>query len=188
MGGWVALELARRGRARGVIGIGPVGGATPEEARRSNFHLKLTRRASLLFAPVAGLVSGFAPLRWIGFRGTASDPLDVDPEEGAESIRRMAANEGFDLLIDEVAGEGDQIEHNRERFGSIDVPVLVAFGSRDHVLDPRGGARLAEAIPTAEHRALVGIGHSPQLDHPQLVADIILARLRAWGAEAPASV
>lgn len=186
MGGWIALDLARRGRARGAIGIGPIGGATPEEARRSHRILVMNRRSAKLFAPVAGAVARFAPLRWAGFISVVSDPLDVRPEDAANSVRHMAACEGFEHLIDDVAGGGDLIESNRDRFSAIGCPVLIAFGSRDHILDPRGGVRLAEAIPTAEHRELVGLGHAPQLDHPELTADMVLAALRRWGAEVPA--
>ncbi len=184
MGGWITLELARRERARGAIGIGPVGGATPEEARTSRRVLMLDRYAARLFAPVAGPAARFAPLRWAGFLAVVSDPLELRPADAENAIRYMASSQGFDHLVGDVTGGDDQIERSRERFGSIEVPVLIAFGSRDRILDPRGGARLAEAIPGAEHRVMVGLGHAPQLDHPELTADMLLAHLRSWGAEA----
>jgi pimeloyl-ACP methyl ester carboxylesterase len=176
MGGWVALELARRGRALGVVAIGPVGGATRDEARKSHRVLVMSWRSCRLFAPAAGAVARFAPLRWAGFQGAVSDPLDVRPEDAANAIRHMAASTGFERLIDDVAGGDDLIERSRERFSTIECPVLIAFGTRDHILDPRGGARLAEAIPGAEHRELVGLGHAPMLDHPEPIADMIIAR------------
>src|SRR5207248_10823872 len=41
LGGWVALELARRGRARTVVAIAPMGLGTDRENRRTRRRLRL---------------------------------------------------------------------------------------------------------------------------------------------------
>ncbi len=176
MGGWIALELARRGSAREVIAISPVGGATAAEARASNRVLKATRIAARLARPGVGLLLRARPLRWVGFRGAAGHPGDVSYEDATNAARYMASSTGFPKLIDEVAGGGDLFERNESGFGQIACPVLIACGTEDRVLSSRGGTRLAEAIPRAELRVLAGEGHSPMLDRPELVSALILER------------
>src|SRR3954463_8834344 len=40
LGGWVALELARRGRARAVVGVSPAGFASPLESKVARAELR----------------------------------------------------------------------------------------------------------------------------------------------------
>src|SRR4051794_29880719 len=40
LGGWVALELARRGRARAVVGVSPAGFASPLEGKAGRAQLR----------------------------------------------------------------------------------------------------------------------------------------------------
>jgi hypothetical protein len=56
MGGWIAIELGRRGRAKDVIAIGPVGGATPKEARASKRVLQVSRAMARAAAPVRSTI------------------------------------------------------------------------------------------------------------------------------------
>lgn len=182
MGGWIALELARRGRARGVVAISPVGGASADEARASSRLLRATRIAARLSAPAGGRIFKLRPIRWIGLRAMTSDPGRVSPEDAATASRYMARCTGFPKLVDDAAGGGDLFERNREPFAAIQCPVLIAWGTKDRVLSPRGGPRLAEAIPGAELHVLPGLGHLPMLDHPGLTSELIM-EFASGGAE-----
>ena len=61
---------------------------------------------------------------------------------------------------------------------TLDVPVLILWGTLDVILLPRQGRRFERLIPGAELRYIRGIGHVPMSDAPEELAEAI-ARLRA---------
>ena len=174
MGGWIALELARRGRALDVLAVAPIGGATPEEAEASKRVLGQSRTAARAMGWALGPITRVSLLRRIALRGSVKDPDLVDPAELETSMRYLARSVGFPKLLADVGGPGDLIENNSEAFAQISVPVLIAWGSADGVLNYRGAARTVEAIPGAQLCTLEDHGHSPLLDHPQLIAELAL--------------
>jgi pimeloyl-ACP methyl ester carboxylesterase len=52
-------------------------------------------------------------------------------------------------------------------------PTLVVWGEDDDVVDSEYGRTYERAIAGAEFKLLRGLGHSPQIDAPELVADVI---------------
>jgi pimeloyl-ACP methyl ester carboxylesterase len=176
MGGWLSLELARRGRARDVIAISPVGGSNEWEAFRSRMTLKVSRLASRAFVPIADGVAGNRMARRIGFSGVATHPDDIAPADAAQAIHHMAEATGFRKIVNDVGGGDRLFERNRERFSQIECRVLIVFGDRDRVISPNGGPRLAEVIPNAELLVLHDVGHTPMLDQPDMVAELVLDR------------
>jgi pimeloyl-ACP methyl ester carboxylesterase len=52
-------------------------------------------------------------------------------------------------------------------------PTLVVWGDDDGVVDREYGRAYAHAISGAEFRLLRGVGHSPQLEAPELLADTV---------------
>ena len=52
-------------------------------------------------------------------------------------------------------------------------PTLVVWGDDDGVVDREYGRAYAQAISGAELRLLRGVGHSPQLEAPELLADTV---------------
>jgi pimeloyl-ACP methyl ester carboxylesterase len=75
---------------------------------------------------------------------------------------------------------------------TIDVPVLLLWGTMDVILLPRQGRRFERLIPGAELRYIRGVGHVPMSDAPEELAEAItefaLDRPRARPAEPAASV
>jgi pimeloyl-ACP methyl ester carboxylesterase len=55
----------------------------------------------------------------------------------------------------------------------IDVPVTVAFGSRDVLLPRRLARHLDQLPPAAQEETLPGCGHVPMADDPAAVAALI---------------
>lgn len=176
MGGWIAIELGRRGRARDVIAMAPVGGDTPAEARAMKRLLGLNRLAARALAPVSSVALRSKLARRIGFRDVTT--AEVPYSDAVSAAGYMASSQGFTKLLGDVAGPGALIERNRERFAQVRCPVLVVFGSEDRVVAPASGPRIAEAIPGAELRMLAGFGHAPMLDHPSEMAALIAERAR----------
>ncbi len=174
MGGWLVLELARRGRARTVTAISPVGGATKREARIGRQVLRAHRIGARLTAPVAGPIARTRAGRFLGGRMQMTRPQDVPPDVFAYATKSLASAPSFRELLRDITGASDLIENNAGPFSQIQAPVLVAWGDDDRILPSRGGPRLAEAIPGAELRELPGLGHVPMLDHPAECAEFVI--------------
>jgi pimeloyl-ACP methyl ester carboxylesterase len=56
------------------------------------------------------------------------------------------------------------------------LPVLVVHGTRDRLVPYAASARLARAMPGWHFVEALGVGHVPQIETPQWVAD----RMREW--------
>lgn len=65
------------------------------------------------------------------------------------------------------------------RYGN---PVLVASGERDYLVPPRSAEATARAFPMGAYANLGPVGHSPQIEAPNLVQDLLSQLLRTVGA------
>ena len=178
LGGWVCLELARRGRARTVVAISPAGLATEREGAWGRGILRGMRfLARTAPAPKALLRN---PVGRTLFAGpTLGRPWRADPDELIEQTELFAGAPGFEATLPHTM--------NRQARGldAIRCPVLVLWGTRDVILLPRQGRRFERLIPDAELRYLSGLGHVPMSDDPELLAGEI-RRWRERHAPAPA--
>jgi pimeloyl-ACP methyl ester carboxylesterase len=184
LGGWIALELARRGRARTCVPISPAGLL---HARESDYARAILRGMRWLAqnapAPAALLRN---PVGRTLFAGpTLGRPWRADPDELLEETALFANAPGFDRTLDAT------VELQPTGLPDISCPVLVLWGTRDVILLPRQGHRFERLIPNCELRYVKGLGHVPMSDDPELlagaIADFALARpSRAPRAVAPA--
>jgi pimeloyl-ACP methyl ester carboxylesterase len=180
LGGWISLDLARRGRAETVTAISPAGLASGREARLGAGILRaerwLARNArppEVLYRSRLGrtLVAGPAFAR----------PWRIDPEDLIEQTGLFADAPGFEPTL--AATFGAQVRG----LDAIRCPVLVLWGTRDVILLPRQGRRCERLTPGAELRYLKGLGHVPMSDDPELLARAIID-FAARTAERPASL
>lgn len=168
LGGWVALELARLGRARSVTALSPGGlwrGRVPA-------YLRVALRQSRLTARVLARVAPQAPrsalTRALVVSQVAGSPWRVPYAPANAAVHDMAAARGFRPVL--RALERRRLERGQE----VRVPVTVAFGTRDRVLLP-GLARWREALPPQTRWVdLPGLGHVPMLDDPDAVVRLVL--------------
>ena len=102
--------------------------------------------------------------------GLVSDPPAV-PAGLAAALVRGAADcpAALPLLLESKAnGYPDLAE--------IDCPVRIAWGTKDHLLPSKHvSARFRTQVPQAEWIDIPGAGHLPQIDHPELTAELVLA-------------
>lgn len=61
-------------------------------------------------------------------------------------------------------------------------PVLVASGERDNLVSTRSAEATARAFPMGAYANLGSVGHSPQIEAPNLVRDLLSQLLRTVGA------
>lgn len=182
LGGWLAFELARRGRARSVLGISPAG---TWRARRDVLRLLWMFRlgyAAVGNPRLTALVQ-YGMVRWAVLSRVVARPGRVSVEELRGMLADMA---GCELLPALLAGPG-----SAQPLAQFDValcPVRIAWAERDRVIPfRRYGRPMREVVRGAEFGLLRGVGHVPMSDDPRLVARTILELTSAvdatWGVE-----
>jgi pimeloyl-ACP methyl ester carboxylesterase len=168
LGGWIALELARRGRARSVVALAPSGlELPPERAYVVSLNQTMRLRAGAA-ARVAGLVASNAVTRTAVLAPMRTRPWRVPRDDAAAEIRDFGRSPGFQPTIRwTVATRG------ASGLREIAVPARMCFGTRDVMLGALTAPRFAAAIPQADLVPLPGCGHVPMIDAPDRVARAI---------------
>jgi len=170
-GGWMALELAKRGRAMTVVALGPMGMWHTRNNRspfyvRLNFHLSY-RAANALRRwekPILRSRIGRAAL----MSQVMGRPWALSYEEALGTVTNFLDSPGIMDMAEAVAN-GRFVDGHL-----IDVPVTVAYGRRDAALLPRHRRR-EEVPPQTRWLTLPRCGHVPMADDPELVAGVILS-------------
>jgi pimeloyl-ACP methyl ester carboxylesterase len=70
------------------------------------------------------------------------------------------------------------------RLEHVGVPVLLVWGDRDRMVTHRGARQVTEALPETTYELLEGIGHCPQIEAPERLAELLLEFLAAPSARA----
>lgn len=172
LGGALAIELARRGRARSVTALAPGAGwraGDPEEARLIKFFARQQKIARAA-APRIERVLRHPRARRLAFRDVMLHGELMQPHEGAGMVRSSVRCEVVDLVFEALRKGTGVLDDMRE----IDTPVLVAWPEHDRVLPvERHAPRFRTELPNAEFRLLGGCGHVPMWDAPRLCVEAI---------------
>jgi pimeloyl-ACP methyl ester carboxylesterase len=167
-GGWVALELAKLGRARTVTALAPAGlwrKAAPLHIRAGMRQARLNAKIVRRFLPNAPRTR---PGRALAAMQVSGHPFQVPYEPARDTVHAMASAPGFRETL--RALEKDRFTDGAE----ITVPVTVAFGTRDRVLLP-GVARHRDELPDQTRWVrLRGCGHISMIDDPDATAELLL--------------
>ena len=168
LGGWVALEMARRDQARSVTALSPAGFASRGEGVLSRASLRLSYGVARWIRADAARLSRHVWFRNMAYGQMVHRPSHVSSYDVAESIRALADSPGFTNTLAATTGA-------RFRLGRpLEVPVTIAWGEHDRLLLPRQAQRAAAEIPNARIVPLPGCGHIPTYDDPELVARVVL--------------
>jgi pimeloyl-ACP methyl ester carboxylesterase len=168
LGGGIALELGRSGRARSVTCLSPIGFWNDREQAYSRALLLLSVWGARALAPVAPAVCATVGGRALVFPHVAARPWRMSAPEAVGALRNLAASPGFERTLD---GFTDwRFQHGEQ----IDCPVTIAWAQRDWLLLPRQANRARRALPRARHVTLTGCGHVPTWDDPDQVARVLL--------------
>jgi pimeloyl-ACP methyl ester carboxylesterase len=173
MGGALALELAKRGRARSVVALSPGGGWSEGDSKEVERIIRLFKRnqraarqterhsEKLLARP------GFRKLamRDVMARGHLV-PADEAVRLVRSSIRCGVVDAVFATMRDGSARVLD--------LDQVTVPALIAWGEKDRILPmERHADRFREEIPGVQFRVLRDLGHTPMWDDATRIADTI---------------
>jgi pimeloyl-ACP methyl ester carboxylesterase len=169
LGGWIAYELAKQGRARTATGISPAGfWSGTLEGTLSRVSLFLARRTSRLALPYADWLMATPVRRKLAFGQMAAHPEQMPAGDAALHLHGLAEAPAFDSTL--IAMIGKRFQHGER----IDVPVTIAWGELDRLLPPRQALWAEHLIPSARSVVLYGCGHVPTYDDPEQVARVIL--------------
>jgi pimeloyl-ACP methyl ester carboxylesterase len=168
LGGLISLELAKRGQVRSATALSPAGFATAPEMTVARASLWVSVRAARGLAGQADRLLAPAWGRRMALNLFVAHPERITAADAAASTRALAGAPWFDETLPAL--------HAMEFTGGdgIEVPVTVAWGSKDRLLRPRQARRAGHAIPRARLISLRGCGHVPATDDPEQVARVLL--------------
>jgi pimeloyl-ACP methyl ester carboxylesterase len=166
LGGWISLELARRGRARTVTAISPAGLGLPRERNWGAALLRGMRWAAQTLPASEALLRN--PVTRSLLAGpTCARPWNYSAEQLMEESELFANCPGFDATLPHT------FHGQPGGLTELDLPVLILWGTLDFILLPRQGRRFERLIPGSELRYISGIGHTPMTDAPEQLAAAI---------------
>jgi pimeloyl-ACP methyl ester carboxylesterase len=172
LGGWVAFELERRGRARSVTGIAPAGGWT----RWSPVKFEVIAKFAL-GVPFLVLAWLFGPrLLHLPFsRRVSTYPISASPDGVNErELSVIIEDVGhcpayFQLLVKSLLPHGlQELAHNA-------VPAHLVICGKDRIIPaPRFTRHFTEQLPAnPKLTVLDGVGHVPMFEAPGRVTEVI---------------
>jgi pimeloyl-ACP methyl ester carboxylesterase len=170
LGGWIALELAKTGRARSACALSPAGWWNRWERTYATVSLRNARAGAVAIQDHVDRLYASPGVRRAALAQMTAHGERMPAEEAAAAMRNLAASPGFEATLDAMSQR-----HFTGASAVTGVPVTVAWAERDRLLLPRQAARARAALPAARHVTLFGCGHVPTWDDPALVARTILS-------------
>src|SRR5215469_5845049 len=168
LGGRLALESAMAGWAASATGLSPAG------FWRSEREVTMAKATFKVMEAAGGRLQRFGPAlsrhtagRALLYGVTVSRPSRVPAEQAAGDMAGfLAAHDALAAIVAQMPPFTGQIP--------ADVPVTIAWGTKDRLLRPRQVLVVKARLPQARIRPLPGCGHVPMTDDPALVADVLL--------------
>ncbi|MBY8859037.1 alpha/beta fold hydrolase [Nocardia sp. CA2R105] len=169
LGGWLALELAARGRARSVVAIAP-GGLWEADVPATQQLIRKYRA----FGPVLGVGAGASAPSMV--RSLVIPLLAHRPAAVPHALATAcAAAPAHCHVVDDLARD-PTLANGFTGLAEIQAPVTVLLCEHDRLLPPRFHGR-GIAAPGVESRTLPGVGHVPMLEAPDLVTTEVRAAI-----------
>ena len=165
MGGAVALEILRRASERvtrvALISTTPLA-ETPQMATAREPHIVAARSGRF-----HDVIDKEMPLDWL-----ADWPNRL---EVGNLVRDMALYQGPEAYVRQARAM-QRRKDQQSTLRKVSQPTLILCGDEDSHLPIRRHEFLAEMMPQSKLEIVVGAGHLPSLEQPEIVID----QLRAW--------
>jgi pimeloyl-ACP methyl ester carboxylesterase len=173
LGGFLALRVAERGRARSVVAFAPAGGwAEGDESYKETLaHFPRTQEALETAAAHIDAIASTPEGRRQAMQFMTVDPRHMSADLVAHMMRGARSCDAVGPLVDLALREGWTLTPEW-----ITCPVRVVWGTEDRLLPwPRAAARYRDSLlPHADWIELDDVGHGIQLDAPTEAAELIL--------------
>jgi len=154
LGGYVALQLAERGRARSIVAFAP-GGGWLDDSWQETLDTQEQLRAGRLASPLRLMVE---------------HPERLPRDAVAHLAAAVAGCTGAEAMTAHAREHGWPLDPAR-----VTCPLRIVWGTEDKLLPwPRAAARYRAWFPHADWIELDGVGHAPQLEVPLEAAQLIL--------------
>jgi pimeloyl-ACP methyl ester carboxylesterase len=173
LGGWVAFELERRGRARTVTGIAPAGGWTRWSPAKFEVIAKF-----IVVIPLLALARLFGPrvLHLPFSRRCATFAISASPDGVSErQLSSIVDDVGhcpayFQLLLKAL------LMHGLRELALNAVPAHLVICGKDRIVPaPRFSRHFTACLPDENHQVttLEGVGHVPMFEAPDRITEVI---------------
>ena len=160
LGGWVALELAKLGRALSVTALNSAGLWRRPLGERPGGGV---RRVAGVLSPVLSAFARTDRGRRLLLRGTVGHPERVPADAAARLVQAYTRAHAYDSANSAMRAA---VFEDADR---IDVPVTLGWGDLDRLVRP------PRALPPGwRSQVLRDCGHVPTWDDPEQVARLIL--------------
>ncbi|HEY8478867.1 MAG TPA: alpha/beta hydrolase [Spirillospora sp.] len=167
LGGLFALEAADRGLVSSATALSPAGFFNALELRYAAAVLRASRLGARVPETLLTRLARSPRRRAVMFGMVYGRPELMDLDALTGDARAMREARAFDATL--RAGRTARF------LGSCaDVPVTIAWGTKDRLLLPTQAIRAQRRLPDADFVWLEGCGHVPMADDPPLVARTIL--------------
>lgn len=168
MGGWMAIELARRGRVLSVCALSPAGcwDAAARNHRRATNTLRRVMRVTEASRWALPVLAQLKFVRALGMR------------DNAMHGERMSTDEFIDMADDLLGCPARYaLLEGLEQLASLDplpCPVTLAWAEQDRIFPPKVNGALARTLlPQARWQVMPKVGHLAMIDDPCQVAEVI---------------
>ncbi len=173
LGGYLALQLAARGRANSVVALAPAGGwaRADDSFHQTLDHFSEMHEALRSLAPHADAIVCTPEGRRQATAFTSCRYEHIPPDLLAHQLCGVAACNALEPLLAHARRHGWPLDAAR-----IACPVRILWGTEDRLLPwPSSAVRYRDDwLPHADWVVLDGVGHCPQLDVPLETAQLIL--------------
>jgi len=176
LGGWIGIELARRGRAQSLVLLSPAGAwRSPRRLRLTAHGIRFSFGALARNSSRADAIAERRLLHWAMLAGQVAHPDRVPRETLATYIHASGQSPVVEPLLRVLhLTPVEPLPADR------DYPVRLVWAERDRILPFKHfGSPMLERLPGAELIRLSGVGHVPMSDDPARVAELILEVTRA---------
>jgi pimeloyl-ACP methyl ester carboxylesterase len=171
LGGWLAFELARRGRARTVCALSPAGAWAAGTAEQAIGVRKIRRAAR------AARLSPPALLRWGSVRRLAFRDVAVHGDRLTPAQARAATDDLLGCaILDDILTTGEELAP----LDPVPCPITIAWSGDDLIVPLAvNGAVARRRVPAGRFVVVPGVGHVAMIDDPRAVAETIVAATAA---------
>ena len=161
LGGWVALEMAKRQEASSLCLISPAGlWRRPLGPRNLD-----SRRWGRRLRPLIMALARVRPAREAMLRTSIGRPDQVPAADGRAMIAAWIDAPGYD------AANAEMRRHVATDLDRISVPTTIVWGALDRLV---GAPRPERRPPDSRFLQFEDLGHTPNWDDPDLIADLLL--------------
>ncbi len=172
MGGSLALELGKRGRARSIVAFSPGGGwelGSSEPERIARFFARQMRMLSASHKRIPRLMCRPGTRR-LAMRDIMRHGELIPPADAIDLSLDPLGCTVVDDVLESLRGGRAHLED----LDRVTAPTLIAWAELDRILPlATCSARFRREIPNAQFRVLPRVGHVPMWDNTRLVVGTI---------------